>query len=73
MPEYFALSAKVVTKTRKKQKAEAQEENKRATSVQALKQKFLSQKVGKSAKKTLDRKVAATSVNDYVALPSTKK
>lgn len=45
MAEYVAPSEKETSKKRKKQKAEAQEENKRATSVEALKQKFLSQKV----------------------------
>ncbi|KUF83948.1 KRR1 small subunit processome component [Phytophthora nicotianae] len=45
MAEYVAPSEKETSKKRKKQKAEAQEENKRATSVEALKQKFLSQKI----------------------------
>ncbi|CAI5725926.1 unnamed protein product [Hyaloperonospora brassicae] len=70
MAEFVAPNEKEAAKARKKQKAEAQEANKRATSVQALKQKFLSQK---SAKTPSDRKSAATSVNDYVALPSKTK
>ncbi|KAE9360859.1 KRR1 small subunit processome component [Phytophthora fragariae] len=69
MAEYVAPSEKETSKKRKKQKAEVQEENKRATSVEALKQKFLSQK---TAKTTTDSK-AATSVSDYVAMPSQKK
>ncbi|KAG2997415.1 KRR1 small subunit processome component [Phytophthora cactorum] len=69
MAEYVAPSEKETSKKRKKQKAEAQEENKRATSVEALKQKFLSQK---STKTTSDSK-AASSVNDYLAVPTKKK
>ncbi|CAH0480878.1 unnamed protein product [Peronospora belbahrii] len=60
---------KETTQKRKKQKAEAQKEIKHATSVQALKQKFLAQS---SAKKTSDSK-AASSVNDYLAIPAKKK
>ncbi|CEG49287.1 ribosomal rna assembly protein mis3 [Plasmopara halstedii] len=63
MAEYVAPSEKEINKKRKKQGTEAREINKLATSVEALKQKFLSQK---STKATMDSK-AVSSVSDYLA------
>ncbi|CEG46756.1 ribosomal rna assembly protein mis3 [Plasmopara halstedii] len=63
MAEYVAPSEKETNKKRRKQKTEAREINKLVTSVEALKQKFLSQK---STKGTMDSK-AVSSASDYLA------
>jgi ribosomal RNA assembly protein len=64
MAEYVAPSEKEASKKRKKQKADVQEDNKRATSVEALKQKFLSQKV----RGQRPRRLSVFPANVYFAL-----
>ncbi|RLN10173.1 hypothetical protein BBJ28_00007235 [Nothophytophthora sp. Chile5] len=66
MAEFVAPSEKETNKKRKTQKAEAQAEKHRATSVEALKNKFLNQKSTKKATST----APAVSVDDYMAVPT---